>query len=273
MVNPAPAPRLSESRLRFLSAIALAPFALGAVYVGGAFYAGFVALATAAGLYEWLRLVDTNAPKIEMACMYIALVLALTLAAVGLGNLSFAGVALAAAVLYAYRSDASPSTAFWFALGLPYMAGSGAALIYLRSGITGFLTLIYLLAIVWSMDSGAYFFGRAIGGPKLAPTLSPKKTWAGFIGGLITSVVAAWVVMYVTHARFLVFGLVLAMLLAAVAQIGDLFKSYFKRRAGVKDTGALIPGHGGVLDRIDGLVFAAMALAALQSLVGNRIIW
>jgi phosphatidate cytidylyltransferase len=161
-----------------------------------------------------------------------------------------------------------------FAFGLPYMACSGIALIYLRATpVIGLAVTAYLLAIVWGMDIGAYFAGRHFGGPKLAPNISPNKTWSGFFGGILLALLLSSLVLLTTGAQYWVAGLFVAALLAAVAQMGDLFKSFFKRRAGVKDCGNLIPGHGGVLDRIDGLVFSAMALALLQAYFGAKLIW
>lgn len=265
---------IPEGRLRLLSACILAPVVLAVTYLGGPAYAGLIALIVATGLYEWLRLVDAEAPMPDRCGLYAALVLALVLAAVGLPIFSLIALAMAGAAFYAHRSNVDPSHAFWFALGLPYMACSGVALIYLRATpAIGLSLALYLLAVVWGMDIGAYFVGRTVGGPKLAPAISPNKTWSGFIGGTALAAMLAAIVLLTTGARSFAAGLIVAVLLAMVAQAGDLFKSLFKRRAGVKDCGTLIPGHGGVLDRVDGLVFAAMALALLQALFGSGMIW
>jgi phosphatidate cytidylyltransferase len=263
-----------EIRLRVVSAVVLAPAFLFVVYLGGAAYAAMIAMMAATGLYEWLRLVDAEAPLPDRICMYGALVLALLLTAAGLSSLSILVMMMASVALYAHRSNVNPTPSFWFAMGLPYMAGGGIALIYLRMmPVAGFTITAYLLAVVWGMDIGAYFVGRLIGGPKLAPEISPNKTWSGFIGGTILAVILAAVILPKDDMRSFLAALVLAVFLAAAAQAGDLFKSYFKRRAGVKNSGDLIPGHGGVLDRIDGLVFAAMALAFLQAVFGAGLPW
>ncbi|HKT75921.1 MAG TPA: phosphatidate cytidylyltransferase, partial [Sphingobium sp.] len=141
-------------------------------------------------------------------------------------------------------------------------------LIFLRQqtppGTSGLLLAFWALSLVWATDVGAYFAGRAIGGPKLAPRVSPSKTWAGLAGGVL----AALVLGFLLH-RFAGLPIQLAAasgLLAVAAQLGDLLESHMKRRAGVKDSGTLLPGHGGVMDRLDGVV-AAAPLAALAYLL------
>jgi phosphatidate cytidylyltransferase len=127
---------------------------------------------------------------------------------------------------------------------------------------------VWLLLVVWTTDIGAYFAGRSIGGPKLAPRISPGKTWAGLVGGMAAAGLVGGLLTALAGAGFwLAAGL--GALLAAVAQAGDLFESRLKRHAGVKDSGHLIPGHGGLLDRIDGLVFAAPTFALVVALMGQ----
>ena len=263
-----------EARLRVLSAAVLAPIVLVLVWLGNPAFAGLVALMAGAGMFEWLRLVDPDAPKPESYGLYGCLVLSMVLAMAGIAGLGLVVIALGGVIFYVQRSNTNPERALWFALGLPYMAGSGVALIYLRgTPNVGLLLTTFLFAAVWGMDIGAYVVGRIVGGPKLMPSVSPNKTWAGFCGGLALGGFSALCVLLVGHAAHLILGFLIAMGLAAVAQGGDLFKSFFKRRAGVKDCGTLIPGHGGVLDRIDGLVFAALLLAFLQAVFGRNIIW
>lgn len=263
-----------EGRLRLLSAAILAPVVIAVLCLGGAAYAGLIMLVMGAGLYEWLRLVDDEAPQTDRYALFAVLVLILLLAAADLPVFGLIALAIGTAAFYAHRSNIEPMRAYWFALGLPYMAGSGIACIYLRATpAIGFKVSIYLVAVVWGMDIGGYVVGKLVGGPKLAPAISPGKTWSGFIGGMALAMILALIVLLMTGAHAYVTGLFLAIVLAAFAQGGDLFKSFFKRRAGVKDSGTLIPGHGGVLDRIDGLVFAAMVLGFLQAVFGSRMIW
>ena len=156
----------------------------------------------------------------------------------------------------------------WRIYGFFYCLLPAVALLWIREraeyeGIgVGFDLLIWVFLVVWATDIGAYFAGRAIGGPKLAPSVSPNKTIAGLIGGVISAAVMAggWVY-YVGLPAILLW---LAVFFAIAAQLGDLFESGLKRRAGVKDSGTWLPGHGGLLDRLDGLVPVAVLTAALM---------
>jgi phosphatidate cytidylyltransferase len=151
--------------------------------------------------------------------------------------------------------------------GALYVCVPMLSLLYLREqGGVGLLLAFWALGLVWATDIGAYFVGRSVGGPKLAPRISPGKTWSGLAGG----VVAALVFGFLLHvwAGLPVRLAAASGLLAAVAQAGDLFESWLKRRAGVKDSGTLLPGHGGLLDRLDGAVAAAPLAALLVALPG-----
>jgi len=132
------------------------------------------------------------------------------------------------------------------------------------------LPLLWLLFVVWATDIAAYFVGRGIGGPRLAPGISPGKTWAGLAGGMLGAAVVGGAVAAASGGPAGL-AVMVALVLAVVAQAGDLFESFLKRRAGLKDSGTLIPGHGGVLDRLDGLLFAAPAYALLVA-VGGRVV-
>jgi phosphatidate cytidylyltransferase len=155
-----------------------------------------------------------------------------------------------------------------------YSIAAALALLWLRHQPTfGRETILWIVACVWATDVGAYFLGSLAGGAKLAPSISPSKTWSGLVGGICFSAV-------VSSASGLVFDAgdtpVLALAgvaIALVAQAGDLFESAAKRRAGVKDSGRLIPGHGGLLDRIDGLIAALVAVAALRLVIGGEWPW
>jgi len=155
----------------------------------------------------------------------------------------------------------------WLAAGTFYVGLPVFALLVLRAHPNGFLVTFWTMAVVWACDTGAYFAGRAIGGPKLAPGISPNKTWAGFVGGVATAFLFTLVFVLLNPALMAGFSMILlSPLLAVLAQGGDLFESHLKRVAGVKDSGNLLPGHGGLLDRLDGLVPVAPVVAICLAL-------
>ena len=192
----------------------------------------------------------------------------IALAAAFLGGYYFAVLAaLAAGVMFTeWRRLTDGWGLSWTVSGLFYALIPTLSLLWIRDRAPQGLELLYWVFVVtWTTDIGAYFAGRAIGGPKLAPTISPNKTIAGLAGGMISAGLASWA--WVQYVMLPLPLLWLAPLFAAAAQGGDLFESWMKRRAGVKDSGTILPGHGGMLDRLDGLVVVA-ALTALCQLAG-----
>jgi len=189
--------------------------------------------------------------------------IAVTIASVFYGGYYFAVLVAAAAtaVFYEWTRISRGWGAAWYIGGFAYALVAALSLLWIRDRVdNGIALVMWVFLIVWATDVGAYFAGRSIGGPKLAPAISPKKTWAGFYGGVVAATVlgALWVYFTGLPATFLL----LAPLFSVVAQGGDLFESWMKRRAGVKDSGALLPGHGGVFDRLDGLLPVAILTAA-----------
>ncbi len=166
--------------------------------------------------------------------------------------------------------------ALWRFAGLFYVSIPCASLIWLRSVDfidtlnAGIYLVLYVILIVVATDIGAYFAGRQIGGPKLAPVISPNKTWAGLGGGVMAAgIVGGLALFFVPYPVSIIGSVVLGMVMAVLAQAGDLFESWMKRNAGVKDSGTLIPGHGGLLDRIDGLIPTLPLFAVLVALSGR----
>ena len=158
----------------------------------------------------------------------------------------------------------------WEAGGLAYAALSGFSLAYLRGGDhAGLVAILFLFAVVWATDILAYFVGRALGGPKLAPSISPGKTWSGAIGGAVGGLLAGAGDRGIDRLGRAGGPRRSRLLLAIVSQVGDLFESFVKRRNGVKDSSHIIPGHGGVMDRVDGLVAAAFTLYVIGVLFGS----
>lgn len=243
---------------RIIAAAILIPLAIAIAYVGGWLWTALVTLA-AIGLYvEWLMVVGLVADKRVVAAGVVALAAAGLSLAIGRIELALAvlGVGLVAVALM------TPAQRNWSALGFTYAAVAEIASVLLRlDPVKGFAALIFVLVIVWVTDSGGYFAGRGIGGPKLWPRVSPKKTWAGAVGGLAASLAVAgtFAALDLGKAGPL---LMISGVLSVVSQLGDLFESAVKRRFGVKDSSQIIPGHGGLLDRLDGFV-AAVAMAAL----------
>ena len=192
-----------------------------------------------------------------------ALLAAMALAATVIGGYLFAGlVALAACVMfYEWRRIVVGWGFGWQVAGFIYSLAPAIALLWIRDrSLLGIELLLWVFITTWSVDIGAYFAGRSIGGPKLAPAISPNKTWAGLIGGMAAAALFAglWTLLLDLPSILLW----LAAPFALGAQIGDLFESWLKRRAGVKDSGTWLPGHGGALDRLDGLVVVSVLTAA-----------
>ena len=151
----------------------------------------------------------------------------------------------------------------WMVAGFIYALVPALSLLWIRDRAPqGLEFLFWIFIVTWTTDIGAYFAGRAIGGPKLAPSISPNKTIAGLVGGMVSAGLASWA--WVEYVKLPLALLWLAPLFALAAQGGDLFESWMKRTAGVKDSGGLLPGHGGVLDRLDGLVVVATVTAGVQ---------
>ena len=250
---------------RTASALVLAPLAIGAAFVGGVIFAAACTVTAALVLWEWSILVSRApdwrilAPGLPALCAAAVLAQnsepAVAIAALALGAL---GAAVATA-LQPPGGQWSAAAAVWAAAGVVYAGMVSTSPIVLRSDPQmGFAALSFLFATVWATDIFAYLTGRRFGGPLLAPQLSPKKTWSGAIGGLAGGVVAGALVAYASAGTHLVAAGVLALILSIAAQGGDLLESSVKRRFGAKDTSALIPGHGGVMDRVDGLLVAAL---------------
>ncbi len=251
--------------LRIAAAAVLIPMAIAALYAGGWVWFALVNLA-ATGLYiEWMMIVGLGRRGVALA----AGIAGLYLAGLGLMLDRVDLLLVAAAVGLAVSVALSGKARGWSAAGYAYAAAALLASLLVRSDpVAGFSALMFILLVVWVTDIGGYIAGRGLGGPKLWPRVSPKKTWAGAIGGFVGSLIIA--------AGFALFGLgswgallALAGVLSVVSQLGDLFESAVKRRFGVKDSSQIIPGHGGLLDRLDGYVAAVLFAAVVGLLRGG----
>lgn len=257
---------LSNLQQRLVSALVLAAVVLVTTLVGGWLFRVLVCLVAIAVFLEWLAMAKGNIRPVRPVAItaFVAATLPLIL---GFGPSSAIFVGLVLGAVAAVLAE-SHGHGIWTARGFAYSFLPAFALIMLREGGgTGVVAVLFLYAVVWATDVGAYFTGRALGGPRLAPTISPGKTWSGALGGLAAGVVAGLVVA-ASAGSDLSGALMTAILLSIAAQIGDLFESSIKRQANVKDSSQLIPGHGGAMDRIDGLAFAAVALYLLGVIGG-----
>jgi phosphatidate cytidylyltransferase len=244
--------------MRIVVAAVLIPLAVAIAYAGGWLWAALVTLAAIGLFVEWLAIVGlSGAMRVTVPGVAALAVSALCFA---IGRLD-AGLIVLAVGFVAVVSIA-PERRNWAAAGFLYAAAAEIASVLVRlDPVKGFAALMFVLLIVWVTDSGGYFAGRGIGGPKLWPRVSPKKTWAGAAGGLVASLAVAAGFAALDLGKTLPL-LVLSAVLSTVSQLGDLFESAVKRRFGVKDSSQIIPGHGGLMDRLDGFV-AAVVVAAL----------
>jgi phosphatidate cytidylyltransferase len=264
VTDPEPSPAAvsaPDSRnlvMRIAAAAVLIPLAVAIAYAGGWLWAALVTLAAIGLFVEWLAIVGlAGATRVIVPGV----------AALALGGVCFAIGRLDAALIvlgigFVAVVAIAPERRNWAAAGFLYAAAAEIASVLVRlDSAKGFAALMFVLLIVWVTDTGGYFAGRGIGGPKLWPRVSPKKTWAGAVGGFAASLAVA--------GGFAAFDLgrigpllMLSATLSVASQLGDLFESAVKRRFGVKDSSHIIPGHGGLLDRLDGFV-AAVVVAAL----------
>jgi phosphatidate cytidylyltransferase len=179
-------------------------------------------------------------------------------------------VPAAFAMFFAIAAAVRRGVPFWFPAGVPYALLPVLGLTALRGDTAGGLsTIVFLFAVVWATDIFAYFGGRTFGGPKLAPAISPGKTWSGAISGALAGVVAGVLAAAWAGTGNWPFLAIMALVLSVASQMGDLFESHVKRRFGFKDSSAILPGHGGIMDRVDGLIGAAVALYVICVISGH----
>lgn len=266
MSQPAASRRPSELALRTASAIVMAAVALGVAWLGGPLFALFWTLAGCAVGVEWAWLATPEPAARRRAAAAVAVTLGAAGALFMLAHvlkLDFgltAPILIVGAVVVAVLARPTYAAAF----AVPYGAAAFLGAILLRQDpADGLLAIAWLFAVVWGADIAAFFVGRAVGGPKLAPSLSPKKTWSGAIGGAVIGAAAGVAVAAAWGVANLLPLAALGLVTAIATELGDLFESGAKRRFGAKDSGNLIPGHGGLMDRLDGFLVAATLVAAV----------
>lgn len=271
---PPPAPPGSGSALgaRIASALVMVPVALAIVWYGGPWIVGLAMIAAALMAWEWGRLVGRVTGLTDSLLLAgIAAVAVLAGAYVA----AWAGLLVGAAgILLQQRLAGSRNAApIWTAAGLAWIVGACIGFVWLRADPAwGTATMFWLLAVVWAIDTAAYVAGKTIGGPKLAPRISPKKTWAGLIGGVAAALLVGLVTGVIVGSDKIWQIALLSGALAIVEQIGDMAESFAKRRFGVKDSSNLIPGHGGLLDRLDGMLAVVVAVVILSLVTGGSVL-
>lgn len=251
------AAKSSELLLRIISALVLGTVVLAVTWYGGIAFRLLMALAALLIYREWSTITGSgHEVYLNSAGWFFvtagAVIIAFADPVVGVL------FAIGGAVLSALWAAVS-SQRYWVSAGVIYAVLPAASLAVVRDMPAGLILILLIFVLVWATDIGAYFAGRSIGGPKLMPSVSPKKTWAGFFGGLIAAIVCTLILLRFFDNSGISIPIVIAGALSVLSQLGDLFESWIKRLFKVKDSGRLIPGHGGIMDRVDGLVVVAAA--------------
>ncbi|WP_431281202.1 phosphatidate cytidylyltransferase [Humitalea sp. 24SJ18S-53] len=263
-----------DLRKRILSAAVLLPAAIACIWLGAEPWTALMALCVSVLAWEWVHLCGLRTRVLPGAALPAVVLLAGALSVVGEARAALIVLGLGTVATWAIAgrlrgAEAPEKPPGWLAAGVLYIGLAGLALIELRhDNDAGLANVLFLFAVVWASDSGAYIAGRLIGGPKLAPAISPGKTWAGSVGGLVASMLAGLAVAAAMAPGPIGRVIAVAAILGVATQAGDLLESAIKRHFHVKDTSSLIPGHGGLLDRLDGVLAAAPVAALLALWVG-----
>ena len=258
-----PKKRFKSLGIRAVTGFALMFLCGFPVYFGGWAFAVLVALFGARIVYEWVRMTDPGFTKLAVIIPIICLLSSLFLGQMGEWPMAFIVVVVAAILAAIERSGRSK--AHWAAFGCLYIILPCLAILWIRGDVMGFnapgfAKIVFIALVVIAADSWAYIGGSLMKGPKLAPTISPNKTWSGFFSGLVFGSITGLLCAYFTGFNLMT-GLVLAVPIVLFSVFGDLLESAIKRHLKVKDAGGLLPGHGGLLDRVDALMLAVLASA------------
>jgi phosphatidate cytidylyltransferase len=258
----------SNLQVRILSAVILAFIAVLATWLGGLPFRALVAIGGVLVFWEWQSITGYDKYGILELAAPGAMAASAFLVMADFSPLQSL-VPAAFAMFFAIAAAVRRSVPLWFPAGVPYALMPVLGLTALRAESTsGLWAIAFLFAVVWATDIFAYFGGRTFGGPKLAPKISPSKTWSGAISGVLAGIAAGLAVAVAGGSSALAFLGILALVLSLASQAGDLFESFVKRRFGVKDSGTILPGHGGVMDRVDGLIGATVALYLICVMAG-----
>lgn len=255
----------SELGLRILSAIVLLIFTIGLSWLGGWLFTLFAVLLSVMMFYEWQSIVRVTPFDGTEAALTVGFAGLLLASLFGYLTYALPLFLLLGLVLELTNHGQEKRDVRWIGLGALYCAIPAIAFPIIREG-SGFALLMFVFLVVWMTDIAAYFAGRQFGGPKLFAAVSPKKTWSGAAGGLLGAIIIGAIFVGAVDGVSIVATILMAAALSVASQIGDLFESWVKRMFNVKDSSNLIPGHGGFLDRVDGLVAAALPAALLVAL-------
>ncbi len=266
-------PKKSNLLTRVVSALVMLPIAIFVMLTGGLPFFILVTLLTILILSEWNGIVEDKPLSILVGVEVFCAVLLLFALNMGSPYLLYSFICSVVSVLVvAYLVKAK---ILWALTGFLYALVPSAAFLVINESYGG-AVILWMMILIWSMDTGAYFVGKNVGGPKMSPKISPNKTWSGLIGGAITAMIFGSIFgHYMKDADTLIFNdatilLILSGLLALLSQIGDLAESAVKRAFKVKDSGSIIPGHGGVMDRVDGVLFVAPAVLMIAYVIYAR---
>lgn len=270
---PAPKRRFGDLAVRAVIAVIFAATGFGAIWAGGGWGLAFVMIAGGIMAWEWRRIAARPGDRVLAGFQ--------ALAVAGAAFVAFHGRVVEAAVfLFAVAAlgagvdIARGRSPWWSLIGALYLGVALSFFVFLLgSPANGLQVIIWLVLVVVATDIGAYFSGRLIGGPKLWPRVSPNKTWAGAIGGLTLAAVAAALVGFGAGRGFGGGAMIAAILVSAISQAGDFAESAYKRKFDKKDSGRLLPGHGGLLDRLDGMIAATLAVGLLSLIRPDLPIW
>lgn len=247
---------------RTLTALVLVPVVVGCIFLGNPFILLLAMLGATLMSWEWSEMVPNSRKPfytaVYMFCSIFTLISMPAITHLHLPILIIIAFVLTVALILSFVKSKGEKNRGLLLLGIPYITiGVGSVLaIY---DYAGPFLLLWFMVLVWGVDIGGYIFGCSIKGPKLAPKISPNKTWAGLIGGVALAVGLSYCIVSFFSDSWAInsYYVYMAIILGVIAQVGDLIESYIKRRLGLKDSSNLIPGHGGIFDRIDGLIFAA----------------
>ena len=278
--------RASSLTLRIISAAVLIPIVVVAVYLGGLPWNALVWVFGTQMIAEWCRISSrasvgqdsrlSNAERgferaVPIGLVSVGLLLFGLHGPVWLSWWTIFGIALLMTALFMLNRNRARAP--WFVMGMVYVAVPCAAIMWLRAEpAVGLQQIFWIVALVIAADTGAYVAGRSIGGPKLAPRISPNKTWAGLGGAVVSAAIVGAIAASILGRPSIVPLMAVSAGLAIVEQAGDLAESAFKRHFGVKDASNIIPGHGGALDRVDGLIAVAAAVAGLNWWIGSSVL-